>query len=256
MVSTYGVTILVVIHIIRIKYLRADNQTIRSTIPRQLRPMQEYSDGESVSITSLEKHIINGVDASVNRYPYKVSMMHEDGESYCGGTLVAPDIVLTVAHCKVPQWITIGRHDLKHNNDASGIHGVLYSYRHPLYVKDTFEFDMKLLKLIEPSRKSPVRLNNNPNIPDVMQGKDKNVVTVIGFGKTQNSRSENILQEVDLNAISNEECRHAKDGNSKQLYLQKGYEGKIFENMLCLTDMQHGGKDACTGKFILVVRRW
>jgi secreted trypsin-like serine protease len=39
--------------------------------------------------------ILNGHDAGRGRYPYFVTI-----EDWCGGALIAPDIVLTSGHCE------------------------------------------------------------------------------------------------------------------------------------------------------------
>lgn len=39
--------------------------------------------------------IVNGYDAKRGRYPYFVTI-----EDWCGGSLIAPDIVLTAGHCE------------------------------------------------------------------------------------------------------------------------------------------------------------
>lgn len=253
MVPSIGVCLLVLTYICAIKTLGADNQITRSAIHRQLRPVEQHNDdGEEEMITGLKTYIVNGNDASPNRYPYQVIMVRESGESYCGGTLIAPDIILTAAHCEIPAWVVVGSHDRNDNDDDFELHHVMFSYRHPRYLKDTFQFDMKLLKLRNPSHKLPIRLNGNPNLPSLIQGTDQNLVTVMGFGKTLDHGLENTLQEADLSTISNKDCELAKDPSSKQIDLQNGYKGKITDNMLCLSDIENGGKDACTGEFLFL----
>ena len=43
--------------------------------------------------------VIGGHDAVKNRYPYYVALQTADNNTECGGTLIAPDVVLTAAHC-------------------------------------------------------------------------------------------------------------------------------------------------------------
>ena len=44
--------------------------------------------------------IIGGDNAQVGRHPYMVSLLNEDEEHTCGGSLVAADVVITAAHCR------------------------------------------------------------------------------------------------------------------------------------------------------------
>ena len=52
-----------------------------------------------------DSRIINGQPADVADYPFLVSIRaSEDGEfGICGGTVIAPNVVLTAAHCVTPQ---------------------------------------------------------------------------------------------------------------------------------------------------------
>ena len=47
-----------------------------------------------------QTRIIGGTDAPRGRYPYFVSLLTAFRGRTCGGTLVAPDVVLTAAHCR------------------------------------------------------------------------------------------------------------------------------------------------------------
>jgi secreted trypsin-like serine protease len=47
-----------------------------------------------------DTRIIGGTDAPEGRYPYMVALLKGDGQLECGGSLVAPDVVITAAHCQ------------------------------------------------------------------------------------------------------------------------------------------------------------
>ncbi|VEU41444.1 unnamed protein product [Pseudo-nitzschia multistriata] len=212
----------------------------------------EHSVKENTS-HGLKKFIINGQNSDFGRYPYHALLMHETGKGYCGGTLIAPDVILTAAHCEIPVWVGVGRHFRHTYSDGDELHRILYSYRHPYFFQQTFDFDLILLKLRDTSAKPPIRLNDDPKLPDVSQGSAQNVVTVAGFGKTHHGYAADTIQEVNLNMISNDVCEESRDPYSNVLDFQIGYEGLIFDNMFCLADLSESGKDACSGKLFDVM---
>jgi len=66
-----------------------------------------------------------------------------------------------------------------------------------------------------------------------------NIVTVMEWGviDTETDSLSNILMEVDMDVITNEECKTSLDGTDN-------YNGLITNNMLCSIDM---GEDLCQG---------
>lgn len=51
--------------------------------------------------SQITPQIVGGTDAAERRFPYYVAMYRQDNSFICGGSLIAPDVVLTAAHCNV-----------------------------------------------------------------------------------------------------------------------------------------------------------
>lgn len=181
--------------------------------------------------------IIGGVSPPQSRYPYTVSLTYF-GAHFCGGSLIAPDIVLSAAHCAgYSSSVEVGRFDrskgtlidenildllLKSSDD--GVVNLMdeeyyesidvkYEIKHPAFDSKTVDNDFLLLKLAKVSMiPSPplAKLNVDPEIPD----KPGQELLTMGWGDTDpdpnvNTPS-NLLLSATLNYVSNEECRMAE----------------------------------------------
>jgi len=186
--------------------------------------------------------IINGTKAVDDRYNYFVSLQHELIGHLCGGSLIAPDVVLTAAHCEHPDMLAvITRHDLDNRSDGTAI-PIKGSLPHPNYDDFTIDNDFMLLFLRDPAPKDAtfVKLNSNPNFPAAGEP-----VTVMGHGLTDPlgfGANEELL-EVEVNVVSNEACEQSEGYlEIESAYLS--YESLITDNMLCAADV---GEDGCQG---------
>lgn len=107
-------------------------------------------------------------------------------------------------------------------------------YIHPQYNLDTWEFDIMLLKLSEPVPAGTpfVTLNSNAQEPSL-----GDTVTVVGLGrlKEKNGDVADVLQEVDVQGISQDLCSQMYPGWIKE------------QSMLCAGIPMVGQKDACYG---------
>jgi secreted trypsin-like serine protease len=122
--------------------------------------------------------------------------------------------------------------------------------RHPAYINDQYNFDFMVLKLEQPSTHPLLKLNTDPALPepDIPDG-----VRAIGFGLTEyyydgsHGDTATILQEVDVDTLSNEECMLSRDADNQEEDLANGYDGLIKDDMLCA---EGEGEDTCLGKFV------
>ncbi|MEO1945251.1 MAG: trypsin-like serine protease [Candidatus Thioglobus sp.] len=199
----------------------------------------QQSDG-SYHFINKRTRIIGGNEAPKNTYPWMTAILNTDGSWYgCGASLIAPNWVLTAAHCtenlsvNSPNInVVIGRHDISSNEGE--VIRVIRVYNHPEYNSATIDNDLALLELENSSSALPVDIINPSVTPDIIVG---SMARVMGWGNmsmTGEDYPEDLMQ-VDVPIVSNSTC------NSPQ-----SYDGDITKNMLC-AGITQGGIDACQG---------
>mmetsp|Transcript_32351 Transcript_32351/g.68054 ORF Transcript_32351/g.68054 Transcript_32351/m.68054 type:complete len:315 (+) Transcript_32351:247-1191(+) len=189
----------------------------------------------------LNTRIINGFEATEDRYSYAVSLRDSIGH-FCGGSLIAKDVILTAAHCKGGNYnVVMGRHDWN-DNDGQVI-AKKSELSHPDYNARSTDNDFMLVFLNRATTASNVdlvSLNSRAAVPSVGQG-----VTVMGWGDTDIrdtvSELSNVLMNVNVKAITNQDC---DDSEGTINGFSDNYNDRITENMLCARANQ---RDSCQG---------
>ena len=192
---------------------------------------------------SKNTRIIGGDEANEDRFSYAVSLADNIGH-FCGGSLIAKDVILTAAHCQGGSYnIVLGRHDVD-DNDGEVI-GMKNEVPHPDYDSRTTDNDFMLVFLdsaVTATNVDLVKLNKDSNVPSIGSS-----VTVMGWGDTDIrgdvSKLSDVLMNVDVNVISSNEC-DASEGTIDGYY--DTYENQITNNMLCAR-VVGGGEDSCQG---------
>jgi trypsin len=186
--------------------------------------------------------IIGGDEAQSGRYSYTVSLQDKMGH-FCGGSLIAPDVVLTAAHCAGGSYnVIIGRHDLGDSSQGESI-PMKAEIKHPKYDDRTTSNDFNVVILERSTKLTTVEfvtLNSKDNVPTV-----GHEVYVMGWGDTvaadDISRLSDVLKDVSVNVISNTECEQS-EGTVGGWY--DTYDGSITSAMLCAKD---NNEDSCQG---------
>lgn len=177
-----------------------------------------------------EARIVGGTPSYADRYPYQVSLVENDTH-FCGGSLIAPEWVLSAAHCSgYATHVQIGRFDLGDDTEEYEKIAVHYEIQHPDYDMLTQDNDIMLIKLTTPSLYEPVRLDDGSE--NLYNGQ---TLTVMGWGKTSSFGpvSETLL-EVDVDFFPSQRCNR-----------RYNFRGAfITRNMMCAA---RTGKDACQG---------
>lgn len=235
--------------------------------------VQTCSAGPSLRSRS-RNLIIGGSEAPSNRFPYYVALKDSDGEIQCGGTLIAPDIVLTAAHCRHSNlmYADVGRYskleeagfgeqieimnplEMMTSGNWSTVRNLETSnaaivdatgFIHPEHDLNKRTYDVMLMKLARPasSDRPIVKVNTDSNVP-VKQPGGKNEITIIGMGNSEvNGDFPKVprLKQVHVDYLPYEECIDVNNYNLD-------YKFELLPHMICTHGAGiYGDRGQCYG---------
>ncbi|GMH37229.1 hypothetical protein BSKO_05102 [Bryopsis sp. KO-2023] len=188
----------------------------------------------------VQARIAGGSSSAKGRFPYMVSLRGPTNEHTCGGALIGKYWVLTAAHCVHPKRkISAGLNAVVviggfNNDDDSSVAGVEMMRVAETFIHKDFNpddlfgqgSDIALLKLEEPSSKTPVGL---PDPRSEFGLGDK--FLIIGWGKQGVENPVKELQQAFLSFVPRDIC-----GDK--------WNGAIHPTLMCAWDPK---ADACTG---------
>lgn len=149
--------------------------------------------------------IVGGSTVRRGEYPYFVRVDH-NWYPTCGGSLVAPDVVLTAGHCQPDlenthlSALVNGYHNSPTLREGQHYRTVVESVRHPNYKGTAWSYlnDLMLMRLDENVTDIPyIRVNRDMDQP--VTGEE---VTIMGLGAlSENGEYPNMLQVVDVGVV-------------------------------------------------------
>uniref|UniRef100_A0A2K6CML5 Transmembrane serine protease 9 n=1 Tax=Macaca nemestrina TaxID=9545 RepID=A0A2K6CML5_MACNE len=181
--------------------------------------------------------IVGGSAAGRGEWPWQVSLWLRRREHRCGAVLVAERWLLSAAHCfdiygDPKQWAAfLGTPFL---SGAEGqLERVARIYKHPFYNLYTLDYDVALLELAGPVRRS--RLVRPICLPEpVPRPPDSARCVITGWGSVREGGSmARQLQKAAVRLLSEQTCR-------------RFYPVQISSRMLC-AGFPQGGVDSCSG---------
>lgn len=184
--------------------------------------------------------VVGGTVASTTEAPWAIALNNTQSVSssgrYCGAALVAPDKILTAAHCMdeaVSTYYAVqGRANLE-DDSVGQVSAISKAWVHPGYNTKDHRYDVAVLTLATPFVGVPVL----PLETRARSDRRGAVPTVYGWGDTQGTGPDETLQKAAVPDLGDKACLAVKS------YVSNGYAAATN---VCAGYLA-GGTDACQG---------
>ncbi|MER5395875.1 trypsin-like serine protease [Streptomyces sp. NPDC002599] len=197
--------------------------------------------------------IIGGSETTISSAPWMVQLSYYDSTAgtgyFCGGTLVAPNKVLTAAHCVAGlDWadngaVVAGATGLLDDTNGT-VAGVYRQWNHPHFDGSTLQNDVAVLTLDRPLESQWAKLAAAGDSASYRAG---NSATVYGWGLTSGAADADLsanLRKVTLPLVSDSTCNTAM----KAVLGEDDFiEGSMFCAGTPATGTDEGTKSPCNG---------
>ncbi|KAK5644853.1 hypothetical protein RI129_006153 [Pyrocoelia pectoralis] len=181
--------------------------------------------------SALDGRIVGGVNATIEEFPYQVSLQYRHSH-FCGGSIIATNRILTAAHCTngKPNYVFNVRYGTTLPSQGGTEVDLTEIRNHPQYNPQTSDYDVCVINLSFHIVESQTAQIVNLVPVSALEGGRSAVVT--GWGALQSGGPVPAqLQAVELQESNRDLCNTA-------------YLGAITDRMICF---EADGKDACGG---------
>ncbi|XP_021075076.1 coagulation factor X isoform X2 [Mus pahari] len=177
--------------------------------------------------------IVGGRECKDGECPWQALLINEDNEGFCGGTILNEFYILTAAHClhQARRFkVRVGDRNTEKEEGNEMVHEVDVVIKHNKFQRDTYDFDIAVLKL-----KTPItfRMNVAPACLPQKDWAESTLMTqktgiVSGFGRThEKGRQSNILKMLEVPYVDRNTCKLSTSFSITQNMFCAGYEAKL-----------------------------
>ncbi|MFC4336086.1 serine protease [Salininema proteolyticum] len=185
----------------------------------------------SAGASGMGAQVIGGDPAEEGQFPYLVSL--QSGGHFCGGSLIAEDVVLTAAHCvegSGPGDFTVKHGSVALDSPDMNEYEVADVEVAPDYGQGSrFSWDWALVQLTEPVEGAETVALSDGSVDEGP------TFTVAGWGVTDDGGLANEQQFVEVPFVDDQTCSEAYGSSLDP------------ESMVCAGDVENGGVDSCQG---------
>ncbi|XP_033033059.1 coagulation factor X [Trachypithecus francoisi] len=176
--------------------------------------------------------IVGGRECKNGECPWQALLINEENEGFCGGTILSEFYILTAAHCLYQAKrfkVRVGDWDTEQEEGGEAVHEVEVIIKHNRFTKETYDFDIAVLRL-----KSPItfRMNVAPACLPERDWAESTLMTqktgiVSGFGRThEKGRQSTRLKMLEVPYVDRNSCKLSSSFIITQNMFCAGYHAK------------------------------
>uniref|UniRef100_A0A8C6RZ39 Coagulation factor X n=2 Tax=Nannospalax galili TaxID=1026970 RepID=A0A8C6RZ39_NANGA len=177
--------------------------------------------------------VVGGRDCEDGECPWQALLINEENEGFCGGTILNEFYILTAAHClhQAKRFkVRVGDRNTEKEEGNEMVHEVDVVIKHNKFVRETYDFDIAVLKL-----KTPITFRMNV-APACLPQKDWAEATLMtqktgivsGFGRThEKGRASSTLKMLQVPYVDRNTCKLSSSFTITQNMFCAGYDTKM-----------------------------